>query len=162
HRLFGRRQQMLHRAAFLSVDQLVAVRDLHAAGFFRLDLGRALVGADQRYVGGSSHRAAVSKPLLIGEPQTAGNHPRQHYLNHPPNPDSATPRGVRPSTTFLWAGIGCAGPIHPRGAKLIRHDHISCAGSTPNTASPEAMTTATPRTSAKRACVNCASEARIN
>ena len=40
-----------------------------------------------------------------------------------------------------------------------RHRHISSTGSTPNTASPEAMTSATPRTSASRARVRSGSAA---
>ena len=54
----------------------VLVRHRHAAGLLGLDLGRTLVGADQRHRCRALRRAAgMPRPLHVGEPQSAGEQP---------------------------------------------------------------------------------------
>ena len=118
HRLFRRRQQMLHCRALLGVDQLVAVRNLHAAGLLRLHLCRTLVGADQRDIRSAADDAAVPQPLLIGEPQTAGEHPRSRRAR----PDVATsPRKRGRASRIARVGVELGSPVRIRRSELVRH-----------------------------------------
>src|SRR6516225_3417218 len=148
---------MLHHRAHLVVDQLVPIRDLHAARVLRLHLCRMLVGADQRDVAVCRVAAGVARLLDISEPQAAaeqaddqqGQQGRQHAARAPPG------------LAITRVGEELGAPVRVDRSEVVAHHYISCTGSTPMTARPEAMTRATARTRARRARVSAGSPARI-
>lgn len=145
---------MLDDGAGPIVNQVVPVRDFHAARPLRLYFRRMLVGADQRDIAARGIGAAMPGPLDIGKPQPTGEQ-RHHEKSQ-----CRTKHAVRPRRGFLVTPISkeLGSLIGIDRSEMIGHGYISCTGSTPMTARPEAMTMATPRTRARRAWVSAGSE----
>ena len=156
-RRLGRRLNVLRDigARTQRIERIVLVGDVHAAGLVGPDLDRIGVGPDQRHlVGRGGGRGRVFCPLVIGEPQPAGEH--RHHPDRQQHPRQQPARPVFFALRRRLLGIVEA-LVRIDVPELIGHAYISSAGVTPKTASPDATTIAAPRTSARRARVKSGS-----
>src|SRR5262249_14309472 len=144
-------------------DRVVLGPLWHAAGLIRLHLHRLVIGADQRRL--ALCRCRLPRALMIEEPQPAREHGHRDAGQHRGRPAPAR-RGEFLVAIIAHQADGIIVPflitphmllhlyIPPLTAPPV---YISSTGSTPNTCRPEAMTSATARTKARRARVSSGS-----